>query len=43
MVVVHRGKYEENEGKTACDGHMTRWPFVLTPLTDGMGENGYLW
>jgi hypothetical protein len=24
MVVVHGGKEEENEGKTACDGHVTR-------------------
>jgi hypothetical protein len=23
--------------------HMTRWPFVLTHLTDGRGENGCLW
>jgi hypothetical protein len=37
------GKEEENEGKTACDGHVTRLPFVLTSLTDGKGENGCLW
>jgi hypothetical protein len=24
MVVVHGGKEEENEGKTVCDGHVTR-------------------
>jgi hypothetical protein len=24
MVLVHGGKNEENEGKTACDGHVTR-------------------
>jgi hypothetical protein len=23
--------------------HMTRWLFLLTPLTDGSGENGCLW
>jgi hypothetical protein len=38
MVVVHGGKEEENEGKTTCDSHVTRWPFVLTPLTDGRGK-----
>jgi hypothetical protein len=43
MVVVYGGKEEENDGKTACDGHVTRWPFVLTSLTDGRGENGYFW
>jgi hypothetical protein len=32
------GKEEENEGKMACDGHVTRWPFVLTHLTDGRGK-----
>jgi len=42
-VVVHGGKDEENEGKTACDGHVPCWPFVLTPLTDGMRKNGCLW
>jgi len=29
---------EENKGKTECDGHVTRWSFVLTPLTDVIGE-----
>jgi len=24
MVVVYGGKEEENDGKTACDGHVTR-------------------
>jgi hypothetical protein len=24
MVVVYGGKEEENEGKTACDNHVTR-------------------
>jgi hypothetical protein len=24
MMVVYGGKEEENDGKTACDGHVTR-------------------